>query len=224
MPIDPVTGQEYFRPLTGRAPKTAVSSTQRNPDLSIGEHLYRQKDRIEETWSEAPVPTPPLSRTKSESILKRRKEDCYQRLYFLMKPEGESLLTGVNLRLEMIAEDTVTLLKPLLEELLALDEGLALNDFSAAMDNLMERLTPEERAQLLGFGKKPIPQPMPSFKPEITKAGQLTERQGGLYERETARRRALEAQRKAMRDARESEQTAECTFRPKVTKYVPKRS
>ena len=201
-----------------------MRTKQRNPDLSIGEYLYRQKDKSEETWTEAPVPTPPLSRTKSESILRHRKEDCYQRLFFLLKPEGESLLTGVNLRVEMVAEETVTLLQPLLEELRVLEDGLALNDFSSAMDNLMERLTPEERAQLLGFGKKPVSQPKPTFKPAITKAGQQIERHGGLYERETARRKAVEAQRKVMREAKESEQTAECTFRPKVTKYVPKRS
>lgn len=130
----------------------------------------------------------------------------------------------MNLRLESVAEDTVVLLRPLLEELLALEDGLSLRDFSSAMDNLMDRLTPEEKAQLLGFGKKPVTRQVHSFKPEINKAGPQAKRPGGLYEREAARRKTLEAQRQVIRETRESEQKAECTFRPKVTKYVPQRS
>ena len=170
----------------------------------------------------SPFPAP-LSRTTSENILKKRKEGKYQELFSLLKPEDEEALTGRNVLRNKVSEEVFTVLKPLIDELVSVDESLTYPDFSTSMDNLMERLTPPERATLLGIIKKaPVPI-KPTFKPAINKYKPVQRSVTDLYQRETARRKQTEMKRKELKETKESEETAECTFRPKVTKYVPRR-
>ena len=151
--VDPSTKQPLFRPQTGRPPKNDVTFTQRKKDLPIGEYLYQCKKQETVPLEPSHQPTQ-FSKSKSESLLRKRKREQYRRLFETLKPEGETSLRADTMQLTDITDDIVRILDPLFAELQELGEGLEFEDFANAMDNLMERLVPAEKALILDVGKK----------------------------------------------------------------------
>jgi len=150
--IDPVTKIPFFRPQTGRPPKDVIS-TQRNKDLPVTEQLYRYK-KPDHSPPVLPYQPTQYSKTKSESLLKRRKAEQYRRLFETLKPADASVIRADTLQLSSLSEELMRILEPLFSELQELGEGLEFEDFAAAMDNLMDCLVPAEKALILDVGKK----------------------------------------------------------------------
>lgn len=160
--MDPVTKQPFFRPQTGRPPKS-VTSIQRNKDLPVTEQLYRWKKPDHSPPAPSYQPTQ-YSKTKSESLLKRRKLEQYRRLFDTLKPEESDAIRADTLQLSSLSAELIRILEPLFSELQELGEGLEFEDFAAAMDNLMDCLIPAEKALILDVGKKSQRPEEPSFR------------------------------------------------------------
>jgi hypothetical protein len=168
---NPETGQDYFKPVVGRAPFTP-----RNPNgLPIGSYLTTQpvaKPIVKESQSSKfPIP-------QSEKLLLKVKSTRYHELFTQLNPDEQGVIRASSIRQEAVDADALKVMRPFLEELEELNETLDFYEFSEAMDNLVDILTPPEKARLFKLQKQAAPATVYPHKPQINRTS--TPRQGSL--------------------------------------------
>lgn len=201
--IDPVTGQEFFKPKIGRPPKS-----QRNQ--AHVDYLYsfrEKKSNSEHKISKLDL----VSKNKSEEILNKRKRARYHEIFDLLNPHNcEKIYTEV-ISTQLLHIDIIKILMPLLQELQESQEKLDFDEFFDSMENLCKVLTPEERNVILKDSL--IAQP----RPEEIKRGSASV--GKMYSRNLKYKEEVEAKLLAERIKKNNEELKECTFHPKIKVY-----
>jgi len=196
---DSKTGQDYFRPRTGRSP--------------------RKRDKpIPISSKEEPAEEHRLCSDRSEQLILRRKLDRFQELFAALKPDNTGSISAEQIDVEAIDMEVLRVIAPMLEEMEKLSQRLSFPEFVDAMETLMRTLTPEDKATLLGFGRR-IPVPTtPSHAPVILpyKFSRAYEDrlQQPLYDRLVNFRKDADARIKEEKDRKFQAEMAECSFHP----------
>ena len=159
-----------------------------------------------------------VSKPKSEKIYERLKQARFRELFDCLKSPQEAVLSAEEASVEKLTAEVGAVLQPLLQELQLMGETLDFEEFSASMDNLWKVLSPLDKAVVLKKQTEVV-----EVKPGKVQRLQSTagNRELPLYEREMLKKKALAERQKKEKAARESRQTAECSFRPMITPYNP---
>jgi hypothetical protein len=99
-------------------------------------------------------------------LLLKVKEARYHELFDQLNPNEQGQVRARDFKPEAVEPEALRLMKPVLDELVELDETLDFYEFTEAMDNLVEHLTPTNKAKLLKLTKQRHPQEFP-HKPQI---------------------------------------------------------
>mmetsp|Transcript_26344 Transcript_26344/g.47268 ORF Transcript_26344/g.47268 Transcript_26344/m.47268 type:complete len:505 (+) Transcript_26344:1350-2864(+) len=158
---DPETGQEFFKPAVGRAPFHP-----RNPNgLPIGSYLSTKSEPKPVSVNSSQSPR--FMSPQSEKLLHNVKISRYHEIFEQLNPSDQGVIRAKSIVLEAIDPEALRVIKPVLEELAELDETLNFYEFSEAMDNLVEILTPTDKAKLFRLSKQTPPAPVFTHKPQI---------------------------------------------------------
>lgn len=159
---DQQTGQDFFKPVVGRAPFNP-----RNPNgLPIGSYLSTKKAESKPP-SASNSQSPRFVSPKSEKLLQNVKATRYHELFEQLNPNDQGLIRARSIVLEAVEPDALRVIRPVLEELAELDETLNFYEFSEAMDNLVEILTPSDKAKLFRLTKQAAPSTVYPYRPQI---------------------------------------------------------
>lgn len=218
--VDPHTGQEFFKPKIGRAPRQGRNSE----NLPIGVYLHSHCSRETSKMQEASTYIELLSKPRSTQIIEKLKLERFKELFEMLNPNESGEIVSHNIEPEKLSDELLSTLFPLLEELEQLGEPINFAEFSEAMENLLLTLTPGEKSMILmprrtvpvDNAPSHIPQ-INDFQPSTILHKQLS--QLPIYERQTflthERQRRLE-EAKTKKQQAELEQ---CTFHPKIKSY-----
>ena len=201
--VDPVTGQDFFKPIVGRPPKY-------QRDLPISEYLYkmREKKSVEEPkLSQLDL----VGKHRSEEILIKRKKSRYLEIFNLINSfDCEKIYSDV-INLDRLDPEIIRIILPLIQELEETGERLDFDEFYDSMENLCKFLTPEEKYTLLKEKIKIEP------KFEENKRGNAST--GRIYSRNLKYKEDTQAKLVAERIKKSDDELKECTFHPKIKNY-----
>ena len=207
--VDPLTGQEFFKPRVGRPPRS-----QRNAPIT--EHLYAMREK---KATEVPKNSQVLmvSNPRSQEILGKRKRARYLEIFTLINPcDYERIYTEV-VHLDEICPEIVRILSPLLQELEETGEKIDFEEFFESMENLCKVLTPEERNALLKDRIKVEERVEEEEKKQCISVGKV-------YSRGMKFKEGVEAKLLAERIKKSEEELKDCSFHPKIKVYKRKSS
>ena len=202
--VDPLTGQEFFKPKVGRPPRS-----QRNAPIT--EYLYAMREK---KATEVPRSSQLMlvSNPRSQELLVKRKRARYLEIFTLINPCGcEKIYTEV-INLQEICPEIVRILTPLLQELDDTGEKIDFEEFFDSMENLCKVLTPEERNTLL---KDRI-----MVQERVEEEGKRKSISAGkIYSRNMKFKEGVEAKLLAERMKKSEEELKDCSFHPKIKLY-----
>ena len=214
--------QQLFKPKVGRSPKKP-----RNPDkVPVGDYLYQM--RAGNHHKQKPDRLKPEitceSKDVSTRLLQRKKHTRYLDLFSSLNPDENHEIVFSRIVPTAVSQELLTLLSPLLDELNSLKVTLNFEEFADAMDALVKTLLPEQKAKLLGYAKKDLPEPVEApYRPQInsyTGSARFQKRfQSSLYSRTVAEKRLLEERLKAEKSRRDREELEQCSFQPRTLPY-----
>lgn len=161
-----------------------------------------------------------LCSDRSEQLVLRRKLDRFQELFAGLNPDNTGYIRAERIDVEAIDVEVLRVIAPMLEEMEKLRQRLSFPEFVDAMETLMKGLTPEDKATLLGFGKRlPVPT-TPSYTPVILpykfSPAYEDRLQQPLYDRLVNYRKDADARIKEEKDRKFQAEMAECSFHPRL--------
>jgi hypothetical protein len=208
---DPTTGQDFFKPVTGRPPVSVIFNKRRTNSQTIGDYLYSQRSKSSEPHR--PLAKKKLSSQQSEKILNRIKELRFKQIFDELKPDEHERITPESIKKTTLSPRTHKILTPLLKEMESLYEKLNFNEFCESMEILMKVLRPDERSIVLKTCKtKTVEKPQ-------EKSGFKLKNNESLYERSLQKLKIVQERREVRRKEIESLEVEGCTFKPKILKY-----
>jgi hypothetical protein len=158
---DPETGQDFFKPVVSRGPLVP-----RNPNgLPVWSYLSLKVDSKPQVVSSSQNPSYVIP--QSEKLLLKVKEARYHELFDQLNPNEHGHIGARDFIPEAVEPEAFRLIKPVLDELVELDETLDFYEFTEAMDNLVEILTPTNKAKLFKLTKQRHPAQVFPHKPQI---------------------------------------------------------
>lgn len=193
--VDPVTGQEYFKPKIGRPPreKSEVFSVQRDKSTS-----FTQKLEL-------------ASKDRNEELLARKKRLRYLEIFNAMNPCNVEKIYFDVIATQFLDPEVVKVIYPLLQELEETGEKLDFDEFFDSLENLCKYLTPEERYALIK--EKPKNEVKFEVKPRMSSST------GKMYSRSVKFKEDVNNKLNAERIKQSDLELKECTFHPKITQY-----
>jgi hypothetical protein len=198
--VDPVTGQEFFKPKTGRSPRRV----RREPAPLASEEIKEEN----------------ASKQKSEQLLLKRKIERFQEVFGQLRPDEQGYISVHRIVVEDIDKPTLRVIAPVLEELESFDQTLNFPEFVDAMEELLKTLTPGEKAAFLDYRKKPDTaeaQPFaPAIRPYKFSPGYETRAQMPLYERLVGYQQAVDTKVQAAKERKLRKELAGCSFKPSL--------
>jgi len=198
--VDPVTGQEYFKPKTGRSPRRV----RREPAPLVSEELKEENG----------------SKQKSQQLLLKRKIERFQEVFSQLRPDDQGYISVHRIVVEDIDKPTLRVIAPVLEELESFDQTLNFPEFVDAMEELLKTLTPGEKASFLDYRKKPDTPEAQSFTPTILpykfSPGYETRAQLPIYERLVGYQQAVDTKVQAAKERKLRKELAGCSFKPSL--------
>ena len=184
--------------------------------MPVGQYLHELlPSKAEPVVPEGNVGRYIISKSKSDRIYEKMKQNRYKELFEALKMPQEAVLSAEQATVDKLPSDIATILRPLLTELQMMGETLDLEEFCASMDNLMKVLSPIEKATVLRKTYE-VPQSQPTPKRPSSVNTELS-----LYEREMLKKKALEERLRHEKVQAETAKVAECSFRPQITPYDP---
>jgi hypothetical protein len=208
--IDPVTGQKYFQPQIGK-------KIERQREDNVWEDLYKHKKRASEGEIDFPyAPVDLEAGQKTQEILDKKKKDKFEEIFKKLRPDSFGRLHSKSITCKELGPDLVRVLDPLLVEIQEAKTFISYKEFCESMENLLKTLNPNEKNLI--FAKAKIDPPVIHTKSKsISDFNQLFMRQA-LRDHKQQQRMDLEKDKVRM------EEIKGCTFKPKILKYVPKKS
>jgi hypothetical protein len=218
--IDPATGQAFFKPKIGRAPRLDRNSE----NLPIGAYLYSQSSKDSSRLQDPSTAIELLSRQRSTQIIEKLKMERFRELFELLNPDENQAIASTRIEPEKLSAELLTVLFPLLEELEQLNEPINFAEFSEAMDNLLTTLTPGDKSMILVPRRAAVAVEEPTHQPQINEFRPSTYKQRQLAKLTLYERMNFLAQDKQRRieEAKTKKQRVEleqCTFHPKIKTY-----
>jgi hypothetical protein len=216
---DPSTGQDLFKPIIGRPPKT-VKKSQREPQgQKIGEYLYSKRSKSSEPKRPSSN-TSKLSLQQSEKILTRIKELRFKQIFEDLKPNEHERITPEGVKKANLSPRTYKILNPLLQEMESLNEKLNFSEFCESMECFFKSLRPDERSVLLKTAKTKVTDEVPEFKPKINENSFYRPKSvENLYERNLKKQQWVREKCELQKKVKEDSELIECTFKPKILRY-----
>jgi hypothetical protein len=162
------------------------------------------------------------TRNKSDAIFARTKDKRIKEIFVQLNPNARDMIHAERIEVEVFDKATLGIMSPLLIELEELGEPLNYEEFHAAMENLIAKLTPSEKRTLLK--PKKVASPDDTLTP--SNMSQISRSSSGpsLYARQV---RASEANRIKLAEKQAMKLTAEmeeCTFQPQINQsYINRR-
>ena len=193
--VDPVTGQEFFKPKIGRPPreKSEIFSVQREKSVS-----YVQRLEL-------------AGKERNEELLVRKKRTRYLEIFQAMNPCNVEKIYFDVLTTQFLDPEVVKVIYPLLQEMEETGEKLDFEEFFDSVENLCKYLTPEERYVLIK--EKPKPEVKFEVKPRLSSST------GRMYSRSVKFKEDADSKLNAERIKKSDNELKECTFHPKITQY-----
>ena len=213
--VDPNTGKAYFKPSTGREPKSKRNFS----GLPIGEYLYQLNQKPKSKLMEDQQSSQSRN-LRSEKIMQKLKISRYFEIFQSLNPDKDGNITAEEIYPENLDEEILRIIYPLLEELAQIGEPLNFEEFCDSMDNLLKTLTPGEKSSLLGIRKKQ------TEGSEISSSNRSIPLNEGsaVYDRHMIKELQKEAKIQHLQREKEMQEVEGCTFRPQTTRYRPKKS
>ena len=216
---DPVTGQEFFKPVTGRPPKEVIF-IQRDTSRNISEQLYSLRSKSQDT-RRLPVQSSKLSIEQSEKIVKRIKELRYKQIFEELKPDVYERVTAITIKKSTLSPRTLEILSPLLKEIQEFNEKLSFAEFQESLEILMKVLRPDQKSIILKTCKSRTPVKSYDFRPKINQSRlERPKSVENLYERGIKQQKWVQQKLENQKKMREASEMNECTFKPRILKSV----
>jgi hypothetical protein len=192
--VDPVTGQEFFRPKIGRPPRES-------------------RDKFESVKEQVvfPLGLELISKERNEELLLKKKRTRYQEIFNSLNPCNVEKIYFDVISTQFIDPEVIKVIFPLLQELEETGEKLDFEEFFDSLENLCKYLTPEERYTLLK------PNPKNDIKFEVRP--RTSSSTGKMYSRSVKFKEEVNIKLTAQRIKKSDEELKECTFHPKIKKY-----
>lgn len=218
-PIDHATGQELFKPLTGRPPR----SERNRENIPIGDYLYMQKNKPKKLNQEHPHnPTQLESKNRSDRILQKAKIERYYEIYQTLSPNHNGEISAQGISLEKIDIEVFAIIRPLLEELESLNQSLNFEEFCESMDNLLRTLSPLEKNTITMKRKfKEDDANLSIHRVASVSKSQLSVDQSEIYERQMEIREKATKRLEMEREKKKAKELDGCTFQPRIKIYRP---
>ena len=198
--VDPVTGQEFFKPRTGRSPRRV----KREPALALADTAKEENE----------------SKHKSEQLLLKRKIERFQEIFSQLRPDEQGYISVHRIVVEEIDKPTLRVIAPVLEELESFDQTLNFPEFVDAMEELLKTLTPGEKADFLDYRKKTETGEAPTFAPAIRpykfSPGYEVRAQMPIYQRLLTYQQAVDTKVQAEKERKLRKELAGCSFKPSL--------
>ena len=200
--IDPVTGQEYFKPKIGRPPK--FQKTQVNDfTFSLKQNLCIEQSKTKQLDL--------ASKNRSSEILGRRKKARYFEIFSILNPFEYPKISAEVICTDSLDPEILRILMPLFRELEETREKIDFDEFYESVENLCRFLTPEERQVLLKEKHKQEVQ-FDSKRRSCSSAGKF-------YTKNIKFKEDVQAKVLAERMKKTDSELKECTFHPKTIDY-----
>lgn len=193
--IDPVTGQDYYKPAIGRPPKVRKSSA-RN---------VNSPQKVENSSGLE-------GKNQSERILMKRRTKKALEIFQLLGPNDSGNLIHTELNTDLVDPSVLKIIAPLIKEIGYVQQPISFEEFVPAIEALMKSLSSEQRRILLRKKKKAIEVPQETAKPVCSSTA-------GIYERTVLRKVSNQRKLKEERERKKVMELEECTFKPKTRKY-----
>jgi hypothetical protein len=228
---DPHTGQDFFKPRTGRPPKKRELEGKQ-----VHEHLYAQ--RCNSAARTIKSNRTPDRNKQTEDLVKKIKHERFSELFSLLNPSSEGLVTYSNIEKSKIPESIYKIISPVIEELKEFQETLNYEDFYLTMDDLLKHLPLSDKRIILKtknhahkqpesmeFSYKPviIPYTKPSPHSEKTCISFESTAVKPVYERLLHYKLQSEQKLEIERTKQFISQVSDCTFKPKLSSFSPDR-
>ena len=207
--IDPLTGQKYFKPITGRAPES-----RRSCDSTIWESLYKQPRKSLEPQEDFPYsPTKLDGKVQTEKILLKKKILRFSQIFKQLNPNPEGKIRFSEINFNSVDDQLLKTMVPLLKELEETNAALEFEDFVDSMNSLLSSLNPLEKNIILAKKAKKI---QVEHKPSHKKSASMASFQG-LYTRQISHQQKAQARLEIEQLKLQKQETKDCTFRPSLT-------
>lgn len=142
--VDPITGQELFRPQI-------ISNPRMDREKSIWEELYSYKKR---PIANSP-PTMRLIDKNSEKITGKIRYRRYDEIFKSLQPTNGKIQYK-TIEFTIVDMQLIDIISPLVEELRESKQALDFKQFCEAMDALLKVLTPQEKWYIMFVNKSPV--------------------------------------------------------------------
>ncbi|CAG9332953.1 unnamed protein product [Blepharisma stoltei] len=206
---DPSTGQEFFRPITGRAPST------RHKELPIWDHLYSQSKSNRDSEFQSNFQSQREFNPKSDEIYSKLKYDRYLYIFQNLKPDLNGEISAETIKMHTVDPAIYKVISPLMEELEMVEVTLDFDEFFDSLENLMKALTPEERNVVLSRGKRENSARNTPQKSRSSSVKTIHK----FYERSLEFKQKVDRKLEEERKRKELEELNGCTFHPRIIPY-----
>ncbi|EAS01875.2 hypothetical protein TTHERM_00785820 (macronuclear) [Tetrahymena thermophila SB210] len=222
--IDPYTGQEYFKPITGRPPKK-----QRNQiNQSVGEYLYEQSkikqiQKQQNLQSHNSSVNRSFACEKSTRIIDLKKKQKLIEIFNQLDSDQDGQISAQAIDIQSLDPLILEAFSPLLCEMEELDQALTLEEFIQASEKLVQGLNIQERNQIFNTKKTKCSEESFEFKPRLNpKSVKIAQQKrphsngAALYDIFMDEKQKFDQKIQVLRERKEKSELEECTFTPNI--------
>ena len=199
--VDPLTGQEFFKPKVGRPPRESRESRELR-------EMRESREVIKPAYSNQ---LDLASKSRNEELLIKKKRARYQEIFNSLNPCNVEKIYSDVITTQFLDPEVTRILVPLLQELEETGEKLDFEEFFDSIENLCKYLTPEERYTLIKDRAKN--ETKFDVKPRASSST------GKMYSRSVKFKEEVNNKLIAERIKKSDQELQECTFHPKIKKY-----
>lgn len=151
--FDPSTGQEFFKPLTGRPPKNRNSF-----QMPIGEYLYSKRNNRQKSQTQSHQTSTSSSKycigyANSSKIVEEMKKCRLMDIFNLLDSDRDGEISAEKIDISKLESHVLEAFSPLLCEMEELGQSLNFEEFYEASDRLLQTLSIGERNQIFRLPK-----------------------------------------------------------------------
>lgn len=216
-PFDPATKQPFFSPKTNRRGPIKRDPRPAHERLSIPRNPSTLKE---------PVSSPQPSVTgMSLTLVQDFRQRQVQKLFRMLDSDRDGLISGTTVDVGGLSDRAFLLLEPLWLHLKDSETEVNQVAFEERVGSLVDSLTVEERHFLLSGLDRDQPQPEPSVRDPHFSSLSLAlaadrYAEADAYTKQLEEWRGMQERIEAQRKEKQARELAQCSFRPRTTKYV----
>ena len=216
-PFDPATRQPFFSPKTNTRGPAKRDSRPAHERLSIP----RRPPTTSESTS---IPQPSVT-GMSLGLVQDFRQRQVQKLFRMLDSDRDGVINSATVEVGGLSDRAFLLLEPLWLHLRDLESDMRQEEFEERVGSLVGGLTVEERHFLLsGLDRdQPQPEPMsqtPQFSSLSLALAEDRYAEVDAYTKQLTEWKDLQERVELQRKEKQAKELAQCSFRPRTTKYV----